>query len=45
MDNDSIDGLLRFEPPWREELMSWRRQKAASATAMPSKYDILLGVS
>ena len=39
MDNDTIDGLLKFEPPWREELTRWRRQKTAgSATATPSKY-------
>jgi len=38
MDNDSIDDLLKFETPWREELVRWRRQKAdafASATAVP----------
>lgn len=43
MDNDSIDDLLKFEPPWREELVRWKRQRAdafASATAVPSKYDI-----
>lgn len=39
MDNDSIDGLLKFEPPWRKELARWRRQKTAgSAMATPSKY-------
>ena len=42
MDNDSIDGLLKFEPPWREELARWRRQKAeGSATATPSKYALV----
>ena len=41
MDNDSIDGLLKFEPPWREELARWRRQKAEGpATATPSKYAV-----
>ena len=39
MDNDSIDGLLKFEPPWREELARWRRQKTEGSTsATPSKY-------
>jgi len=40
MDNNSIDDLLKFEPPWREELVRWRRQRAdafASATAVPLK--------
>ena len=42
MDNNSIDDLLKFEPPWREELARWRRQKAeGSATATPSKYALV----
>ena len=38
MDNDSIDDLLEFEPPWREELVRWRRQQAdtfVSTTTVP----------
>ena len=42
MDNDIIDGLLKFEPPWREELARWRRQKAeGSATATLTKYALV----
>ena len=42
MDNDAIEGLLKYEPPWRHQLVKWREKRqslllsVASAAAVPS---------
>ena len=34
MDNDAIEALLKYEPPWRSELVKWReKQKALLSSA------------
>lgn len=38
MDNDVIGGLLKYEPPWRVELVKWQegRQSQASLSSVAS---------
>ena len=41
MDNDAIDGLLKYEPPWRVELVKWREKQSSllsstASAAVPS---------
>ena len=41
MDNDSIDGLLKYEPSWRVELVKWREKQTSllsstASAAVPS---------
>ena len=38
MDNDTVDCLLKYEPPWREELCKWKQLKYKDSNSACVKY-------
>ena len=44
MDNDAIEGLLSYEPPWRGQLVKWREKRktllsSVASAAAPSEVE------
>ena len=36
MDNDTIETLLKYEPPWSNELVKWREKRKALLSSVTS---------
>ena len=36
MDNDTIETLLKYEPPWNKELVKWREKRKALLSSVAS---------
>ena len=36
MDNDAIEGLLSYEPPWRSQLVKWREKRKTLLSSVAS---------